>query len=465
MKSQTAARSGCAPPGRASCSRRALRGAERLGAGDAVGVEQERGGPAGDEAGDGAQRVGLGERGPQFGVDDRVDRARFAASAVADGALAVEIGPARAVGEDVALVRGHQMAHDRLERLQLLAGRLEQAGAQIVAEPEVAAHGLGAAGTRVRAPVAVLGGGGREVGRLQAGAGEVALVARGRCLVGLGGVEPLADHVEHEDGVDHPDAGGEVAAALMHVGVAADAGTVAQRGVDPDAHRAAAGAHGERVQARVELVVGAAEQAGGLAAAGGGQVRSCVRELGVGLEQGALVDPDGVGGVVLDDRAVHEGAHVAQRGVVQVGRRDALRDRLGELRRELVHVGEPVGEGDRDLLAGGTLGARARIGSGSVSWWRRLWALVAPMPRSAHTAAIRSASRSPVRAAQQSANWACWSVCVSSSRWFSWAWIRRTSSADGSWSSSSTIRLAIGALPSAASVWLAPAASSLRWPA
>ena len=39
----------------------------------------------------------------------------------------------------------------------------------------------------------------------------------------------------------------------------------------------------------------------------------------------------------------------------------------------------------------GRSATRARIGSGSVSWRRRLWALTAPMPRSAQTAAIRSA--------------------------------------------------------------------------
>ena len=38
----------------------------------------------------------------------------------------------------------------------------------------------------------------------------------------------------------------------------------------------------------------------------------------------------------------------------------------------------------------GRSATRVRIGSGSVSWRRRLWALTAPMPRSAQTAAIRS---------------------------------------------------------------------------
>ena len=60
-------------------------GAERLGAGDAGGVEHERGCPAGGELGDAAQRVGVGERALELGVDDRVDVARLVAAGVADG--------------------------------------------------------------------------------------------------------------------------------------------------------------------------------------------------------------------------------------------------------------------------------------------------------------------------------------------------------------------------------------------
>ena len=70
----------------------------------------------------------------------------------------------------------------------------------------------------------------------------------------------------------------------------------------------------------------------------------------------AVVDPDGVGVLVLDDGAVHERAEVLQRLVVQVGAGDPLRDRLGELRGDLVHVGEAVGHRHRDLLAGRALG-------------------------------------------------------------------------------------------------------------
>ena len=75
-----------------------------------------------------------------------------------------------------------------------------------------------------------------------------------------------------------------------------------------------------------------------------------------GVEQGAVVDANGVGVLVFDDGAVHERAEVAQRLVVQVAGGDPLGDRLGELRGELVHVGELVGHRHRDLLAGRALG-------------------------------------------------------------------------------------------------------------
>jgi len=53
---------------------------------------------------------------------------------------------------------------------------------------------------------------------------------------------------------------------------------------------------------------------------------------------------------------VHEGAEVAQRGVVQVEGGDPLRDRGGEPRGDVVHVGQPVGQRDGDLPFGGAFG-------------------------------------------------------------------------------------------------------------
>src|SRR3954447_13242110 len=52
----------------------------------------------------------------------------------------------------------------------------------------------------------------------------------------------------------------------------------------------------------------------------------------------------------------------------------------------------------------GRSATRARMGSGRLSWRRRLWAFLAEMPRSAQTAATRSSSARPARAAQQSRN-------------------------------------------------------------
>jgi hypothetical protein len=60
-------------------------GAERLGAGDAGGVEDECGGPAGGELGDAAERVAVGERPFEFGVGDGVGMLGLVAAGVANG--------------------------------------------------------------------------------------------------------------------------------------------------------------------------------------------------------------------------------------------------------------------------------------------------------------------------------------------------------------------------------------------
>ena len=143
----------------------------------------------------------------------------------------------------------------------------------------------------------------------------------------------------------------------------------------------------------------------------GVEVLAGVRDLLGGVEHGAVVDPDRVGVLVLDDGAVHERAEVLERLVVQVAAGDPLRDGLGELRGDLVHVGEAVGHRDRDLLAGRALGdAGADLRRGASSWRRRLCARLGEIPRSAQTAAIRSCSRSPARASQQSRSCSCWST-------------------------------------------------------
>ena len=114
-----------------------------LGAGDSVGIEDERGGEAGGELCDAAQRVGVLERAVQFGVKDRVDLSGFVAAGVADELLAVVVGPAGAVGDHVRMVVGEQVADDRLERLQLARGGVHESGTEVVPESEVAVGRLG----------------------------------------------------------------------------------------------------------------------------------------------------------------------------------------------------------------------------------------------------------------------------------------------------------------------------------
>ena len=157
-------------------------GSERLGAGHAVGVEEERGAPAREQLGDAVQRVGVPERALQFGVDDRVDLAGFAAAGVADELLALGVGPAGAVGDQFAVVAAQQPADDLAQRAQLLSGRLGQRGADVVAEREVGGVRLGMAGAFCRPAFAVFLGGVTQLAVIQALAGEVGVLARRRRL-------------------------------------------------------------------------------------------------------------------------------------------------------------------------------------------------------------------------------------------------------------------------------------------
>ena len=115
-------------------------------------------------------------------------------------------------------------------------------------------------------------------------------------------------------------------AAVVDEGVAAVAGAVAHLAGDAEFERPGPGAGGERVELAVEPLELAAEDHGDLSLAGVGQVAAGVFDLFGGVEQGAVVDPDGVRVLVLDDGAVHERAEVLQRLVVQVAGGDPLRD-------------------------------------------------------------------------------------------------------------------------------------------
>ena len=247
-------------------------------------------------------------------------------------------------------------------------------------------------------------------------------------------------------------------------GVAAVAGAVADLGGDAELGRPRLGAGGERVELAVEPLGLAAEDRRELPPSVVVQVRAGVVDLLGGVEQGAVVDPDGVGVLVLDDGAVHERAEVAQRLVVQVAGGDPLGDRLGELRGELVHVGELVGHRHRDLLARRPFGDAGAdlLGQGELAA-----EVVRPLRRRCRGRRRQRrsglVSRRPARACQQSSNCCCWSESVSSSRCWQCAWRRRISSGEGAWSSSSTIRLRTGsARPSMYSLparpWLALAA-------
>ena len=99
------------------------------------------------------------------------------AAGVADGPLALGVGPAGAVGDQLAVVADEQPADDLAERVQLGVGGLDQSGADVVPEAEVAAGRLGVAGARLGAALLVLGGGVAQLVVVEARAGEVGLLA------------------------------------------------------------------------------------------------------------------------------------------------------------------------------------------------------------------------------------------------------------------------------------------------
>ena len=194
---------------------------------------------------DAAQRVGVGERTLELGVDDRVDVARFVASGVADGLLALRVGPAGAVGDQLAVVADEEPADDLSESAELCVRGVDQAGADVVPEPEVAPGGVGLAGSRVRSALLVLGGRVAELVVVDAGTREVGILA-GRGRVAFADV--FVDEVEDECRIDDPDPGGEVLPAVVDVCVAAVAGSVAGVSGDADLQRSRLCASGERVE-------------------------------------------------------------------------------------------------------------------------------------------------------------------------------------------------------------------------
>ena len=177
-----------------------------------------------------------------------------------------------------------QSANDLAQRVELGLARLDQPGTDVVPEPEVAAGRLGVAGARLGSALLVFGGGVAELGVVDPRAGEVGLLAGRR---GLAVVEVLVDEVDHEGGVDDPDAGGEVPPAVVDERVAAVAGPVAHLGGDPHLERPSLGARGERVQLAVELVDLAAEDRRDLPTSRVVEVWAGVVDLLGGVEHGA----------------------------------------------------------------------------------------------------------------------------------------------------------------------------------
>ena len=133
----------------------------------------------------------------------------------------------------------------------------------------------------------------------------------------------------------------------VDVGEASGAGAVAGLRGDLELERLGFGAGGEGVELAVDLARFAREDVRELVSLGGCEVRAGTIDVLGGVEEGAVVDADGVGVFVFDDRAVHERAKVAQCVVVQVGAGDAFGDGVGEVGCEVVHVGEAVGHRDR----------------------------------------------------------------------------------------------------------------------
>ena len=161
----------------AELARHAL-GPQRFGAGDGGGVEHEGGCPAGGELGDASERVGVVERAFELGVDDCVELARFVAAGVADGLLAFGVGPAGAVGDQLAVLADEESADDLGECAELGVGGVDQTGADVVPEPEIAAGRLGVPGPGLRPALLVLGRRVAELVVVDAGTGEERLLAR-----------------------------------------------------------------------------------------------------------------------------------------------------------------------------------------------------------------------------------------------------------------------------------------------
>ena len=78
----------------------------------------------------------------KLGIDDGVHRLGLVATRLADAPLVRSVAPAGAVRDEVAVVASQEPADDRADGVDLLGRGVDEAGTQVVPEPEVAAHGL-----------------------------------------------------------------------------------------------------------------------------------------------------------------------------------------------------------------------------------------------------------------------------------------------------------------------------------
>ena len=68
------------------------------------------------------------------------------------------VGPPDAISDELAVVADEQVANDLSDRAELAVGRLEQSGADVVAEPDAAARRVGVPRPRLCPALLVLGG-------------------------------------------------------------------------------------------------------------------------------------------------------------------------------------------------------------------------------------------------------------------------------------------------------------------
>src|SRR5262249_37556099 len=162
---------------------------------------------------------------------------------------------------------------------------------------------LGVAGPHSGAGPPILGPRVVGLGVVPTRAGEVRPFPRPPAFVVL---ELLVGEGDHERRGDHPDAGGGIAAAGGGEGVAGAVGGVAVGGAavgggvaylagDPQLEPPGLGARTQSVELAVEPLGLAAEDPGDLPLAGFGQMGAGLVDLLGSVEQGAVVDPDGVG--------------------------------------------------------------------------------------------------------------------------------------------------------------------------